>query len=245
MWNFKYGKKVYRLFAYTHTLHTEMKNMIAHVTAAATAHTAAKPPANNATGHEVLAPRTFTGVTYRLPNNWFRLVPLAFFQQRPIKYLEIGTFHGANLLAVAETYAAHPDSELHCIDPWTDYAEYPEYRGQQTDNYSIFCNNVANSPAKDRIRVHRGFSNAVVPTLDDDCFDIVYIDGNHEPEYVLEDAVLCFRKLKVGGVMIFDDYGWGGPDLTKKGIDGFLSGYHKRIKVLGGMNMQVFVRKLS
>ena len=29
--------------------------------------------------------------------------------------------------------------------------------------------------------------------------------------------------------MIFDDYGWGGPDLTQKGIDGFLSGYHKRI----------------
>jgi len=26
--------------------------------------------------------------------------------------------------------------------------------------------------------------------------------------------------------MIFDDYGWGGPDLTQKGIDAFLSGYH-------------------
>lgn len=33
--------------------------------------------------------------------------------------------------------------------------------------------------------------------------------------------------------MIFDDYGWGGPDLTQRGTDGFLSGYHKRIKVLG------------
>jgi hypothetical protein len=28
--------------------------------------------------------------------------------------------------------------------------------------------------------------------------------------------------------MIFDDYGWGGPDLTQRGIDAFLSGYHKK-----------------
>lgn len=27
--------------------------------------------------------------------------------------------------------------------------------------------------------------------------------------------------------MIFDDYGW--TDLTIRGIDGFLNGYHKRI----------------
>jgi hypothetical protein len=32
--------------------------------------------------------------------------------------------------------------------------------------------------------------------------------------------------------MIFDDYGWGGPDLTQKGIDGFLSGYSKKIERL-------------
>jgi predicted O-methyltransferase YrrM len=84
----------------------------------------------------------------------------------------------------------------------------------------------------------------MVPQLQDNFFDIIYIDGNHEPEYVLEDAVLSFRKLKVGGILIFDDYGWGGPDLTKKGIDGFLSGYHKRITFLGEKITQVFVRKI-
>ena len=34
------------------------------------------------------------------------------------------------------------------------------------------------------------------PKFKDEFFDIIYIDGNHEPEYVLEDAVLSFRKLK-------------------------------------------------
>ena len=79
--------------------------------------------------------------------------------------------------------------------------------------------------------------------FDNDFFDIIYIDGNHEPEYVLEDGVLSFRKLKVGRIMIFDDYEWGGPDLTQRGIDAFLSGYHKRISVLGLIESQVFIKK--
>ena len=77
------------------------------------------------------------------------------------------------------------------------------------------------------------------------CYQAVfYIDGNHEPEYVLEDAVLSFRKLKTNGYLIFDDYGWGGPDLTQKGIDAFLNGYYKRIKFIGEAYSQVFLQKL-
>lgn len=45
--------------------------------------------------------------------------------------------------------------------------------------------------------------------------------------------------------MIFDDYGWGGPDLTKRGIDGFMNGYHKRIKKLGLSETQVFIQKIK
>ena len=60
----------------------------------------------------------------------------------------------------------------------------------------------------------------------------------------MEDAVLSFRKLKLDGYMIFDDYGWGGKDVTQKGIDGFLMGYHNRIKVLGQRNNQVFIQKI-
>ena len=65
---------------------------------------------------------------------------------------------------------------------------------------------------------------------------------------LLEDAVLAFRKLKVGGYLIFDDYGWGGPDLTQRGIDGFVNGYYKRIKVLNDgkpQNEQLFIEKTS
>lgn len=186
----------------------------------------------------------FNGVAYRLADNWYSHIPLEVHRSKPIKYLEIGTFYGANLFSVGASYGVHTESELHCIDPWEDYDEYPEYKEEQGKIFSTFNQNLEKSGMRDKIHVHRGFSNVEVPKFADDYFDMIYIDGNHEPEYVLEDAVLSFRKLKVGGYMIFDDYGWGGPDLTQRGIDGFLNGYHKRIQILGERGSQVFIRKL-
>lgn len=185
---------------------------------------------------------TFEGVTYRTASNWLGKVPQ---NDGPINYLEIGAFYGANLFSVGNLYASHPDSRMFCIDPWIDYADYPEYKDQQDSIYSTFCKNLESSGQSDKITVMRGFSHAEVPKLNDDFFDLIYIDGNHEPEYVLEDAVICFRKLKVGGWLVFDDYGWGGPDLTQRGIDAFISAYHKRISLTPGIyDSQMFIQKL-
>ena len=187
----------------------------------------------------------FIGIHYRMAPNWFGHIDVNQYKTRPVNYLEIGTFYGANLFSVDKTYGQHPESKLHCIDPWEDYDEYPEYKNEQPSIYEAFSANLESSGSKDKITVHRGYSNVVIPTLEDNFFDIIYIDGNHEPEYVLEDAVLSFRKLKKDGIMIFDDYGWGGPDLTQRGIDAFMSGYHKRIERLGEKDSQVFIRKIK
>lgn len=185
---------------------------------------------------------TFEGIKYLTSENWFNFVPL---KNEPIKYLEIGTLYGANLLSVCETYGKNDLSELHCIDPWIDYYEYDEYKNEQEKIYQTFLKNVENSNNKHKINIHRGFSHHIVPSFTEEYFDIIYIDGNHEPHYVLEDAVLSYRKLKKGGYMIFDDYFWGGEDHTKRGIDAFTSAYHKKIRVLGYKNTQIFIEKLK
>jgi predicted O-methyltransferase YrrM len=188
--------------------------------------------------------KNFSGTKYRLADNWFPKINVQEYQGKPIHYLEIGTFYGANVLSVTNTYGSHKDSKLYCIDPWVDYDDYPEYKNKQSTIYETFLRNINHSEHKDKINIKRGYSNVEIPKFEDGFFDIIYIDGNHEPEYVLEDAVLSFRKLKINGIMIFDDYGWGGPDLTQTGIDSFLSGYHKRIVKLGQHNTQVFIRKI-
>lgn len=185
----------------------------------------------------------FEGVIYRTALNWLDHIKIDY--DKPINYLEIGCFYGANLISVERSYGRHDDSKLHCIDPWEDYEDYPEYKEQQSTTYAKFVQNIMATKKEDKFVVHRGYSNNIVPTFQDDYFDIIYIDGNHEPEYVMEDAVLAFRKLKKNGYIIFDDYGWGGPDLTQKGIDGFLSGYHKRIKFLGIKNTQCFIQRIK
>jgi predicted O-methyltransferase YrrM len=187
----------------------------------------------------------FKGTQYRLANNWYNIINLNDYKDKPINYLEIGAFYGANIISVAMTYGLHKESKLYCIDPWEDYNEYVEYKNEQPQIYDTFIENIKNSGFQDKIIINRGYSNKEIYKFDDEFFDIIYIDGNHEPEYVLEDAVSSFRKLKVNGIMIFDDYGWCGPDLTQKGINAFLSGYSKRIQYLNNVETQVFIKKLK
>jgi len=181
----------------------------------------------------------FVGIEYRLADNWFNFVDINNFKDKQINYLEIGTFYGANLLSVGNTYGMHKDSKLYCIDPWEDYDDYPEYKNQQSSIYDSFITNVEKSGFKDKIVINRGYSNLEIPKFQDEFFDIIYIDGNHEQEYVLEDAVLSFRKLKKNGIMIFDDY-----HITQIGIHAFLSSYNKKINYVAERNDQLFIKKI-
>jgi hypothetical protein len=185
----------------------------------------------------------FEGGIYRTCDNWFGIIPI---RETPIKYLEIGVFYGANVVSCNETYAKHPLSELYCIDPWEDYNDYSEYKNEQNNIYELFKKNIKSTNNEDKFKIHKGFSHDIVPNLPNDYFDIIYIDGNHNLEYVLEDAVLCFRKLKSEGYMIFDDFGWGGPDLTQRGIEAFIKGYRDKLdsKNIVLHNTQIFVKKL-
>lgn len=188
--------------------------------------------------------KQFRGGSYTLPDNWFYAIPYEPFAEKPIRYLEVGAYCGINLLCVARTYASHPESELHAIDPWIDYPDYPEYKGEQETIFDCYQHNISVFPtAQEKIHTHRGFSHQEIPKFPDEYFDIIYIDGNHQPEAVLEDAVLAFRKCKPGGYLLFDDYLFGGLDLTKRGIDGFLEGYRERLRYIGYDQNQLFVQK--
>ena len=179
----------------------------------------------------------YTGNLYRGADFWVDYVPV---DDKPVKYLEIGTYHGGNAISFALTYGKHNLSEIHCIDPWIDYEEYNEYQDKQNLNYNNFLSNVINSEISHKFHIHRGFSDIEVQKFKNEYFDIIYIDGNHDPDYVLEDGVLSFRKLKSNGYMIFDDYGWND---TSIGIDSFIKSYSKKLEVIGCINCQMIIRK--
>lgn len=159
----------------------------------------------------------------------------------PINYLEIGVFKGETIIDMSKSYCKHPDSKMYCVDPWIDYEEYNEYKGKIETIHDIFVENMNKENLWDRIKVYRDFSHNVVPSLQDDFFDIAFIDGNHETEFVYKDAIMVLPKIKSGGTIIFDDYDW---KETKLGIDTFLNEYSSQLKNVRYNTYQLFVDKL-
>lgn len=129
---------------------------------------------------------------------------------------EIGVYRGdfsARILQVV-----YP-SMLHLIDPWEYQEEYAEalYGGRAEDGqaemdriYDSVLDRFAGARAEGRVSVHRGSSVDVANEIPDRSLDWVYIDGNHEYEYVLEDLRIYHEKVRPGGLLAGDDYGTRG-----------------------------------
>lgn len=185
----------------------------------------------------------FYGRYFRLCTNWYQTIKLDEFINRPINYLEIGAFCGANVITMSQSYASHKDSKITVIDPWCDYDSYDEYKDSISYIYELFKINIDNHGLNDKINVYRDFSNNILPNLENEYYDIIYIDGNHNKEYVLEDAVLSFRKLKLNGYLVFDDYAWNDVKLA---IDVFCKIYEKYIEIPTPIiNNQYAIKKIK
>lgn len=187
----------------------------------------------------------YEGPSYKSPNGWWA-PNLQIDYNSPITYLEIGVFYGIHAIQVSERLT-NPDSKVYCIDPWQDYDEYSEYKGNQNKIWNAFNENLSKCPERNKFEIRRGFSDNIVPTFKDEFFDIIYVDGNHETEYVYKDGCMSFQKLKKSGYMIFDDYDW---EETKKGIDRFIYEYKPMLHIIGGLTsnniafQQYIVQKL-
>lgn len=166
-------------------------------------------------------PPGYSGNVYRLSSNWMPLIPVP---AGPCKILEIGCYHGANVCSLMKTYATHEKSEIHCVDPWFDYEGYSEYKEKQPTNFTLFLRNVSKLDPQDiqKLYFYRALSEDAIPKFQDETFDIIFIDGNHETKYILEDAVLSFKKLKPGGWIVFDDMQC---DIVQKSVKAFYSFY--------------------
>jgi hypothetical protein len=122
-----------------------------------------------------------------------------------IKYVEIGVFCGFNLVSVGHTFGSHPDSKLYAIDPWSNYEGYNEFLETQDYNYRCYKNNIKVGNIEEKVVELRGFSHEIMPKFDDNFFDIVYVDGSHQYDFVVIDCKLAAQKVKSGAYIIVDD----------------------------------------
>lgn len=170
-----------------------------------------------------------------------------------LNFLEIGCFEGRATNYLLENVLTGNDSKIHVVDT---FGGSLEETGMVWDSeydfsklYDTFVNNT--SEHKDKLIIHRGLSSNILRTdFQDNFFDFAYIDGSHTAPDVLQDAVLCHPLLKVGAIVIFDDYGWKdpkNPDPTNSpemGIEFFCSSYRHKYEVIF-QGYQVGLRKIS
>jgi predicted O-methyltransferase YrrM len=101
----------------------------------------------------------------------------------------------------------HKDSHIDVIDTFQGDTQNKEMAGDMSGTFKRFLENTERN--RDKISTFVGFSDAkLLQLIDMDVpqYDIIYIDGSHQQETVLSDAVLSWKLLKTGGIMIFDDY---------------------------------------
>jgi len=137
---------------------------------------------------------------YRFTSDWFTAaIPVwekvlkDYMGKADIRYLEVGVFQGRSALWALENILTHPSARMTTID----ILENPTY-----------LENLEKSGAAQKATNLVGPSQEVLLTLPADSFDIIYIDGSHQGDHVLIDAVLAWGLLKEGGTLIFDDYAW-------------------------------------
>jgi predicted O-methyltransferase YrrM len=174
--------------------------------------------------------QNLTGELSKSLNFLYRDSPL-----ESIKCVEIGSFEGLGSIVIHDKLCKHESSSLICIDPFDD--EY--VKGSTTLSFwnsackgqkGRFYHNTKNY---NKIIPMQGYSDEMILKIDDNTIDFAYIDGDHSPEQVYKDACGIFKKMKVGGIILFDDYLWFMNGIrTQLGIDKFLSEYSGKYEIL-------------
>ncbi len=152
----------------------------------------------------------------------------------PIQALEIGSFEGRSAVWALENILVHPKSTITCIDDFS----LKEFAGKKYYSSVIKRHFLENTkPFGSRVKLVEASSRDALKhnSILEREFDFIYVDANRHAKHVLEDAVLSFPLLKVGGYIVLDDYTINkNHDYTcpKKGIDAFLDLYNDELKVI-------------
>jgi SAM-dependent methyltransferase len=113
-----------------------------------------------------------------------------------LQALEVGSYEGRSACWIVQHLLTAEGSRLVCVEP------FQEYEGQERN----FDHNIRVAGCADKIIKLRGRSQQILPFLPEGSSDFVYIDGSHLVLDVLQDAAMCWRLLRPGGVLVFDDY---------------------------------------
>jgi hypothetical protein len=131
---------------------------------------------------------------------WQNIFEKKEFFDSDLNVLEVGSWEGLSAVYILSTLKK---SNLTCVDTWNGSDEHESLDVKKIEenfdkNTSAFMGRVK----KFKVRSYDFFSS------NRQFYDFIYIDGSHYSDDVLIDAIKSWQLLKLGGVVIFDDYLW-------------------------------------
>ena len=192
--------------------------------------------------------------------NWKQILA----ELKPQRVLEIGSLEGMSACFLIREIAPERSLELHCVDTWAGGIEHnpgesaPMNMAEAEVRFRTNTGHcVAEAAHPVDLRLHKCLSHHALARLiaegREGHFDLIYVDGSHQAPDVLADAVLSFKLLRSGGILIFDDYLWeeplpGGTDplrCPKPAIDAFVNLHIRQLLILPAPLGQLYVRKIE
>ncbi len=194
---------------------------------------------------------------------------LAPFVEMPgLQVLDVGGGEGRVACWLVDNILTHESAQLTCIDTFaaagSSLGEGSPADSPRTLNPASnpafntveqrFDFNIARTGSSTKVKKLVGNARELLRPLPLDAYDVVYIDErSRRATDVLEDMVLAWALVKVGGILGVDHYGWKVSEGTLPeaqnvkppgaAIDAFLSIYGKQVKILH-RGYQLFMEKL-
>lgn len=122
---------------------------------------------------------------------------------------EIGVAYGDFSKVMIE---AHRPKTFHAFDLFEMHKE-KNYMGrsiqdvfQGRTHLEYYRSVLADIPVEFELKLLQGDSSTNMKTVMDKSYDLIYVDGNHSLEGIWRDVNVATRKIKPGGLLIFNDY---------------------------------------
>lgn len=197
---------------------------------------------------------------YQFTTDWFsgNIANWRYFYDiiRPSRILEIGSWEGrSTIFSIEQMNAYHQQGFITCIDTWEGGIE--NNKADMPSVESRFFANMAESARRYpsvHVDIRKGTSLQKMAELIAEAnvgtYDIAYVDGSHQAPDVLGDLVLAHQLVRVGGMIICDDYlntsRTGNPLMdTKIAIDAFTNIFYNKVGVMRAPLYQLFLHKVA
>lgn len=109
--------------------------------------------------------------------------------------VEVGSYAGQSTCIFGQYF-----NTVHAVDPWEDEDEYRHYMKDVEEVFDFFAGKQSN------IIKHKIGSVDGAKEFENNSLDLVYLDGRHEEEYVIEDIETWLPKIKKSGFIGGHDF---------------------------------------